>query len=194
MAYRYNLAEVLTIMGYTPYVDFVVADYLDGGSPTSNNPQIVEWNAGSPKPTEQEVEDAWTSYLDSSELLNSLKLDAKYEIDSTAENVRAKYITSHPGQIGVYNEKYLDAKAYVDAGYPSISGSVYPFVQGEAAAMGATLQEAADLIVATREAWIALAAQIEEERRRGKINVDSATSKTEIDNAKQTTLDNLTVI
>lgn len=128
--------------------------------------------------------------------LNEQRTYAKNVIDIVAEDVRKKYISSFPGQIGVYNEKYLNAKAYIDAGYPEIDESSfeYIFVYAEAAAMNSTHKEAADLIVKTRNIWIRQAAQIERVRRHGKISVDNAVSEVNINKMKQKTLDALNLI
>ena len=53
MAYTTELYNILEYMGYTPDVDYVVADNIDG-----NGPYFIEWNHGDPQPTEQEVSDA----------------------------------------------------------------------------------------------------------------------------------------
>lgn len=126
--------------------------------------------------------------------LDDQKIRAKYAIDMTAEKIRRKYITSNPGQVGTYNEKYIEAKAYKDAGYPSIGSPIdYPFIQAEVDATGMTAQDAADLIITTRNAWIIMAANIEKERRKGKLNIDSASTSTDIITAQDNAISLLKV-
>lgn len=187
-----DLPRVLESLGYVNFSDFEVRDNNDG-----EGPHISAWNSPDPQPTDNDITTQWNA-LQSQDQLNIVpkaKARALREIDTYAEFIRAKYITSQPGQVAAYNEKYLDAKAYKDAGYPPLGSPVqYPFVKAEASAMNATPQEAADLIVMTRNYWIVLAARIEEERRRGKINVDAASTTNEVDNVKQAALDALNLI
>lgn len=194
MAYRHNLADILEIMGYTPYVDFVIVDNLDGGSP-SNNPQITEWKAGLPIPTEQDVEDAWNTYLGSASRLDELKANARNLIDISAEKARHRYITGGDGQAMTYLEKGNEAADYIAAGYP-IMGSPpeYPFVHADSVAFGIIHQEAADQIVAQKSTWVAVGAQIEQERLNGKNTVTNATDESEINTARDNTITALEAI
>lgn len=104
--------------------------------------------------------------------LDELRRVATREVDGTAELVRLRYITPGSGQAGTYIEKAKQAEDFRSAGYPA--ASVPPMVQAEADATGATAQAACDVILATRDAWLVKGAQIERERRRGKVNIDGA--------------------
>lgn len=112
------------------------------------------------------------------------------QIDNQAGATRGKYITSVVGQAETYLAKASDAQAYKTAGYPAASIADYPLVQAEAVALyGATptaaqFQAAADGILTTQSQWIAKAAQIEQQRRAGKIAVIAATDVAAINAAK----------
>ena len=125
--------------------------------------------------------------------LPEAKLAAKKKIDNAAGRARARYITTVGGQEAVYLTKYDEAVAYKAAGYPAIgSPNEYLHLTSEANATGQTAQQVADLVLATREAWYLLSAQIEGERLGGKKNVDDAVDEAGVDTARDnaiTTLD-----
>lgn len=100
-------------------------------------------------------------------------------IDAAAGTVRARYITTADGQAATYMLKTADADRYKAAGYPAAQIAGYPWVLAKARAMvaapaAADYQAAADLIIATRDAWVVKGAAIEEARERGKAAVSSA--------------------
>lgn len=106
---------------------------------------------------------------------------AKIDIDAKAGEVREKYITVVSGQEATYVEKAKDAQRYIDDGVPEITdGSVYPFTWAESVAMSNTPLESSNYIIATRDLWLQIAANIEQERRNGKITVDVAINETEV--------------
>lgn len=96
-------------------------------------------------------------------------------VDDRAEQVRLRHITGGAGQAMTYDQKAQAAQAYKDAGYV---GPVPVLVQAKVAASvgtdNLTAQQAADLILATRDAWLALAAQIEQAREYGKAQIAAA--------------------
>ena len=104
---------------------------------------------------------------------------AEARIDEAAGRARARYITVTPGQEATYVEKGRQAEAYRAAGYPADLTS-YPWIQAEVNATGKTPQQAADDILAQRDQWIALGAQIEELRIKGKSDIRSATTKAQV--------------
>lgn len=106
-----------------------------------------------------------------SSILSRAAFKASNDIDSFAGQVRLKYITSVPGQDATYLSKATQADSYKAAGY---TGTVPVLVQAEADATGMTTHQAADYIIATRDAWNTIAANIERERRKGKIAVAAA--------------------
>lgn len=116
--------------------------------------------------------------------LNDHKASARKEIDRAAETARARYITLGSGQAMSYQEKGEEAADYVAAGYPVIASPVdYPFVYADSIAFGITPQEAADAILAQKAAWVAIGAQIEQERLGGKNAVTTAGDEAAVDAA-----------
>lgn len=100
-------------------------------------------------------------------------------IDAEAGAARARYITTANGQDATYLSKAADADRYKAADYPAAQIASYPWVRAKARSMVATpaaadYQAAADLIIATRDAWVATGAAIEEARERGKSAVAAA--------------------
>jgi hypothetical protein len=82
--------------------------------------------------------------------LEELKEAARQAIDVAAGAARMRYITEVPGQQATYMRKLEQARAYAAAGY---TGSVPPYIQAEADAIGDTPQGAADAILATAALW-----------------------------------------
>ena len=100
-------------------------------------------------------------------------------IDAAAGAARARYITTASGQESTYMLKAADADRYKAAGYPAAQIASYPWVEAKARSMSATpaandYQAAADLIIATRDAWVLKGAAIEEARERWKLSVSDA--------------------
>lgn len=100
-------------------------------------------------------------------------------IDAATGAARARYITTVNGQESTYLLKAADADRYKAAGYPTAQIASYPWVRAKARSMvaapaAADYQAAADLIIATRDAWVATGAAIEEARERGKSAVAAA--------------------
>ena len=67
------------------------------------------------------------------------------------------------GQEATYVAKAQDADGYCAAGYPADTTG-YPYIAAESAATGLTPAQTADRIIATRDAWQQLNAQIEATR------------------------------
>lgn len=113
--------------------------------------------------------------------LSEVQLRANQEIDSKAEEVRLRYITPGSGQAGTYLIKERQAQEYRDGGY----GSPVPImVQAEMDATGLSGEQAADLILGQRDFWLVKAADIERERRTGKVAVDAAQTPAAVATAK----------
>lgn len=119
--------------------------------------------------------------------LSMLKNMAKGAIDDAAEIARARYATKNALQSMVYMEKAAQAQKYIDAGYP-LDLFNYPFIQAEMDATGKTKEEAADAIIAARDAWVMIGAQVERHRLGGKKSVDDALDETQVNDAVSTTL------
>lgn len=117
--------------------------------------------------------------------------EAIKEIDIAAGAARLRYITDVPGQQGVYLVKAEQSEAYL----ADPSGPVPPYVAAEAEAMGATPEQAAQYILATRDAWQnTVGPAIEKARRIGKIAVEASTSLEVVNTRLDEALDNLNLI
>jgi len=122
--------------------------------------------------------------------LPALKKALCAEVEGEAEAARLRYITGGAGQAAVYMTKADQADAYKAAGYPADT-TAYPMIAAEVGISGATAQEVADLIIATRDGWLTIASQIEAARlgatgSTGTINV--AADRTAAEAAKDTAI------
>jgi len=136
--------------------------------------------------------DAEAAGVPAAVVLDALRADAKARIDQAAGRARARYITTAPGQEAVYLLKERQAREFAAAGYPK--ASVPPLIQADVDAGAGTAQAAADAIIAQADAWIALAARIEQARRAGKAAVDAATDSAAIDAAVDAAITQLNAI
>lgn len=125
--------------------------------------------------------------------LDIYKAQAKGEIDTFAGAARSRYITIAPGQEATYQLKANEAEAYVAAGRPEDTTD-YPLLTAEANMRGVMVSELADMILSIRAQWVQKAAAIETIRLSGKLAVDAATTHEEVDQAKQTVLDQLRAV
>ncbi len=98
-------------------------------------------------------------------------------IDQAAGQVRLKYITDIPGQVGVYLVKLEQAKDYLAAAALDAGAAVPRYVAAEARATGLSAAAAAQQIVTTGTLWNdELGPDIEEARIGGKKAVGAAES------------------
>lgn len=98
--------------------------------------------------------------------------DAAYRaIDQAAGRARSRYITVAAGQEGTYLLKERQARDFAAAGY---TGTVPAMVQSEMNATGATATDAANAIIAQADAWISVAATVEEIRIGAKTAIGAA--------------------
>lgn len=125
--------------------------------------------------------------------LDQIKSAAASAIDFAAGAARARYITIAPGQEATYQIKAEQAAAYKSAGYPA-DASPWALIDLEAQATGSTPRDTADLVLATRDAWVQIAAQIEAARIGGKQAVAQAADGAAVDAARDTTLAALEVM
>lgn len=113
--------------------------------------------------------------------LADVKAVAFLAIDRAAGIARSAYITTVEGQETTYLLKAADADRYKAAGYAVAAIGSYPWVMAKARSMvespvDADYQAAADLIIATRDAWVAIGSAIEEARETGKRQVAEAST------------------
>lgn len=91
------------------------------------------------------------------------------EVDALAEEARGRFTTSGSGQVMTYEAKHQEALA---------GGG--PMLQAEADALGVTLQEVVDSVLAARQAWLVAGGQIEAARLKAKKDVRAATTANEM--------------
>lgn len=120
-------------------------------------------------------------------------------IDNAAGSARARYITVVNGQAETYIAKATDAERYKAAGYPDTQIGNYPWVRAKAQALSATptavdYQTATDLILSTRDAWVAKGTLIEIARERGKAGALAASIAAEVEAARATAISALSQI
>jgi hypothetical protein len=122
------------------------------------------------------------------------KQNAAVTLDTVAEEIRSKYLTSAPLQAATYINKARDALAYKQTNYHEPFDPVaYPYVDSEMRAAGDTLAKtAADRILTEAAMYDSVkGAAIEYERRKGKIAVSIATTVEEVETAKNLALTSL---
>lgn len=112
------------------------------------------------------------------------------DIDVAAAAARGRHATTAAGQDGVYQIKADQAQAWLTAGQPE-DASPWALLTVEAAARGMTVPALVAEIIATRDAWIAILAQIEGARMAGKDAVRAASAVAVIDAARAVALSTL---
>lgn len=132
-------------------------------------------------------------------ILSEVLTAALTAIDAAAGTARARYITTADGQGATYLLKAADADRYKAAGYPAAQIAGHPWVLAKARAMvaapaAADYQAAADLIIATRDAWVSKGAAIEEARERGKAAVSAAVDVAGVAAARSAAIAELTLL
>ena len=106
-------------------------------------------------------------------------------VNAKAEEVRLRFITGGATQAMVYIQKAAQAQAYAAAGY---AGPVPPLVQSEATATGATARVAADSILGQVTACLTVAVQVDELRRKCKVDTDASGTIAAMESARDTAL------
>lgn len=119
---------------------------------------------------------------------------AKNTIDEVAGVARKKYLTTSDGQAMTYLKKEADAEAFKAAGYPEVDINDYPWIQAESVAQNDTGQQATDMILAQRDAWLVVGVAIEEARMQGKVQVDQQLGLEGINTAKDNAITALELI
>lgn len=91
------------------------------------------------------------------------------QVDSTAEQVRLRYITPGAGQAMTYEQKYREA----------VAGDG-PLLQAEANALGLTVSEVAQSVLDAHAAWQIAGARIEGLRLKAKADIRKAATAAEM--------------
>jgi len=107
--------------------------------------------------------------------LQAIKDTYAASIDTDADTVRGKFITNTPGQMATYLVKEQEARSVIaDASAPT------PFLDAEASAIGKSVTELANEVIAQAEQWRPIGARIEALRRAAKIAVEEAQNLKEL--------------
>lgn len=123
--------------------------------------------------------------------LAPLKAQAKAAIDESAEAIRGRYITQGSGQAMAYQQKYLEAVAYLTD--ESIADSEIPAIIGEVGITAPTKYQVAQVVVNMQAMWRQLSAHIESLRLGAKADVDAATNPAAIEQAASINWDALLI-
>jgi len=101
-------------------------------------------------------------------------------IDALATAARDRYRSANKD--ATYLNKSAELDRYIGSGRPdTVEEHEYPYLYNEAAGTGSTVREVADLIEATRTAWVPhLDPKIEGLCRGGKVRVTAATTKEQV--------------
>lgn len=106
-------------------------------------------------------------------ILGALRPALRQHIDQAAGQARARHITTSPGQESTYIAKGQEAERYIADGAPADTAP-YVMLTAEAGALGITVADLADQVIATRTAWLHLAGAVEAARLGGKAAVEGA--------------------
>lgn len=126
------------------------------------------------------------------QVLGWIQSSAAVAIDNAAAQVRAKYITTAPGQADTYALKLAEANAYTAAaaaGPPD--PTAYPVLNAQATASGETIAAVAAAVLAIQAAWIAAAGRIEAIRVPAKAAVRAAVTADAASAAATNAIDDL---
>ena len=108
--------------------------------------------------------------------LGPLKRAKVASVNSRAEAIRNLYLTPGSGQAITYARKENEARAFDPGGDPSDT----PFLYAEAVSTGATLADTAALVLAQANAWVAIGAAIEGNRRGLVVAIEAAADAEEL--------------
>lgn len=92
------------------------------------------------------------------------------QIDREAGEIRSLYITDAPGQLAAYLAKEAEAGAWTAGADPAR----FPYLAGEAAAVGVPIGDLAAQIIAAAAAWRGIDPLIEAARRAAKVRIAAA--------------------
>lgn len=113
--------------------------------------------------------------------LTHLKRELCRQVDERAGNIRSGHITTVDGQDMVYQRKASEARAYLaDA---QIAETEIPHLVLEAQALGVTVADVANGVVAQEATWAQLSAQIEAIRVGAKAQINAAQTLVEAETA-----------
>lgn len=134
------------------------------------------------------VDGAW-HVISASDRLSEIKAALCLEVDNEAERERLRYITAGAGQAMVYQRKGEEARRFVawraDHSEPAApDAGTFPILEASIGVEGASLDDVASLVIATEDAWVAVAARIERARLSGKAAIDAAMTEAAVRSAR----------
>lgn len=113
--------------------------------------------------------------------LNELKIILIKRVDSDAEQIRLKYITSGTGMSMTYREKLEQAEEVIAKGQAAIDALdsqtqivTYPTLAASVGIEAASLWDCAQTVIAKYQAWATLSHEIEKRRLGGKKAISEA--------------------
>lgn len=106
--------------------------------------------------------------------IDAAKAQANQFVDARAEQERLKYITPGSGQAMVYEEKYNEAVEYQAAQSPDIDD--YPHIKAEIGTTAADAAGVVAIIIARRNFWKQVSAEIEGARLKAKADIAAAST------------------
>lgn len=114
------------------------------------------------------------------------KAQALATLRTAVTAARQKYATPETAyQSMVYDQKRLDALAYIAAGRPS-DVSPWPILAASAEGQSRSVSAEADAVIAAASAWIAIGAATERLRQAGQNAINAATTQAEVEAARDT--------
>jgi hypothetical protein len=140
--------------------------------------EMVDLTNTSPLPIINWTYDSDTLSFSEPDLME-IKSKNKAKVDASASAKRTILGTTIRDQAEVYIAKATEAEKYISYSYP-VDLTNYPWIQLEVTASGLTTTEIADTIKSNYDSWMTNLQTIELERRKGKINIDSATNYDEV--------------
>jgi len=116
--------------------------------------------------------------------LTQHKTKALAQLRSAVSAARQKYATPETAyQSMIYDQKRIDAQAYIAAGRPS-DASAYPILAASAAGQGRSVSAEADAVIASAAAWIQIGAATEQLRQAGQNAINAATTQADVETAR----------
>lgn len=113
--------------------------------------------------------------------LDLVKASAMKAIDAQAEEARQRFITSGTGQAMVYQRKVQEAETLEFDQSPDPAR--YPLLSAEIGLTGDTLQMVGEAVLAQRDAWLAVAAVIENIRLSAKRDIKASETAKDVNRA-----------
>lgn len=158
------LVDIATgaILGYTPSTEGIDLTGIEAVEAPDHFDPV--------QPSHVLVDGAWI------ENLAFLKRRMTDEVNARAEQARCLYLTPGSGQAITYARKEAEARAWTEDADPAD----FPFLAAEARGTGSPIADVAALVVAQADAWVAVGAAIEGNRRGLVVAIEAAADPSEL--------------